>query len=154
MFARQNKRQKLEDFLQEGADLALRHQMYNWYRKVRKLCPKQCPQKIQMYDDHGQPLMDNPSLQLQRIEQFFGKLFQDSSFQYPGNIPLQILPFTQNDVLQGLRHLPAMKALAPPCMPAIIWQHLATELAGPIHAAIEHYWCAEQVAPPSHWLAG
>ena len=39
-FSRQNKRQKLEDFLQEGADLALRHQTYDWYCKVRKLCPK------------------------------------------------------------------------------------------------------------------
>ena len=47
-----------------------------------------------------------------------------------------------------------MKALAPPCMPAIIWRHLAPELAGPIHAALERHWCAETVAPPSHWLDG
>ena len=53
----------LEDFLKEGIDLALRHQTYDWYRKVRKLYPKQRPQKIQMYDDHGQPL--NPALELQ-----------------------------------------------------------------------------------------
>ena len=78
-FSRQNKRQKLELFLKEGADLALRHQMYHWCRKVRKLCPKQRPQKIQIYDDHGQPL--NPALELQRIEQFFGNLFKDPSFQ-------------------------------------------------------------------------
>ena len=151
-FSRQNKRQKLEDFLKEGADLAIRHQTYNWYRKVRKLCPKQRPQKIQMYDDHGQPL--NPHMELQRIEQFFGQLFYDASFHYPGNVALQTLPFTQEDVLQGLQDLPAMKALAPPCMSALIWRHLAPELAGPIYAAIEHYWCAEQVVPPSQWFAG
>ena len=57
-------------------------------------------------------------------------------------------------MLQGLRQLPTMKALAPPCMPAIIWRHLAPELAGPIHAALERHWCAETVAPPSHWLDG
>ena len=151
-FSRQNKRQKLEDFLKEGADLALRHQTHDWFRKVRQLCPKQRPQKIQMYDGHGQPL--TPSFEFQRIEHFFGLLFQDKSFQYPGNISLQTLPFTQADVLQGLLHLPAMKALAPPCMPAIIWRHLAPELAGPIYEALEHYWCVEHVAPPSHWLAG
>ena len=76
------------------------------------------------------------------------------SWKRSDNLPLNTLPFTQEDVLQGLRHLPTMKALAPPCIPAIIWRHLATELAGPIHAALECHWCAEQVAPPSHWLAG
>ena len=151
LFRRYHK-QVLEDFLQEAAALAMRHQTYDWYRKVRKLCPKQRPQKIQMYDDHGQPL--NPHMELQRIEQFFGQLFLDASFQYPGNVALKTLPFTQEDVLQGLQDLPAMKALAPPCMPALIWRYLAPELAGPIYAAIEHHWCAEQVAPPSHWLAG
>ena len=151
-FSRQNKRQKLEDFLQEGADLAMRHQTYDWFRKVRKLCPKQRPQKIQIFDDQGQPL--TPSLELKRIENFFGQLFQDHSFQYPGNVSLRTLPFTSEDVLQGLHHLPEMKALAPPCMPAIIWRHLAPELAKPIHDALEHYWCAEIVAPPSHWLDG
>ena len=39
-FSRMNKRQKLEDFLQECADLAMRHQTYDWFRMVRKLCPK------------------------------------------------------------------------------------------------------------------
>ena len=136
-FSRMNKRQKLEDFLQEGADLAMRHQTYNWFRKVRKLCPKQRPQKIQMFDDQGQPFI--PSLELKRIEHFFGQLFQDHSFQYPGNVTLQTLPFISEDVLQGLHLLPEMKALAPPCMPAVIRRHLAPELAKPIHAALEHY---------------
>ena len=39
-------------------------------------------------------------------------------------------------------------------MPAIIWRHLAPELAKPIHVALEHYLCADTVAPPSHWLDG
>ena len=86
-FSRHNKCQKLEDFLKEGADLALRHQTYDWYRKVRKLCPKQRPQKIKMYDDHGQPL--NPASELHSIQQFFGNLFQDPSFHYPGNVSLK-----------------------------------------------------------------
>ena len=33
-YSRQNKKQKLADFLREGADLALRHQTYDWYRKI------------------------------------------------------------------------------------------------------------------------
>ena len=45
-FSRQNKRQKLEDFLREGAHLAMRHQTYDWFRKIRKFSPKQRPQKI------------------------------------------------------------------------------------------------------------
>ena len=67
---------------------------------------------IQMYDEHGQPLM--PAQELKRLELFFGNLFQDSTFQYPGNFPLIRLPFVQEDILQGLRQLPVMKALAPP----------------------------------------
>lgn len=52
-YSRQNKKQKLEDFLQEGAELALRHQTFDWFRRVRKLCPKQKPQRIQLFDPHG-----------------------------------------------------------------------------------------------------
>ena len=115
----------------------MRHQTYDWFRKVRKLCPKQRCQKIQMIDDQGHPL--TPFLEFKRIENFFGQLFQDHSFQYPRNISLRTLPFTSEDVLQGLHHLPKMKALAPPCMPAIIWRHLARELTKSIHDALEHY---------------
>ena len=65
---RQNKTQKLEDFLQEGAELALRHQTFDWFRRVCKLCPKQRPQRIQLFDPHGQPIL--PPQELQQIEAF------------------------------------------------------------------------------------
>ena len=60
-------------------------------------------------DDQGQPL--TPSLELKQIENFFGQLFQDPSFQYSGNVPLQTLPFTSDDVLRELQHLPEMKVI-------------------------------------------
>lgn len=52
LFNRQNKKQRLKKFLQEGADFALRNQTYDWFRRVRKLCPKQISQKIQLFDMH------------------------------------------------------------------------------------------------------
>lgn len=39
-----------------------------------------------MYDAHGQPLM--PEQESKCLEDFFGALYQDSTFQYPGHIPV------------------------------------------------------------------
>ena len=39
-FSRANRRQKLETILAEGADLAMHGQTFEWYRKIRQLCPK------------------------------------------------------------------------------------------------------------------
>ena len=33
-YSRQNNKKKFEDFLQEGADLALHHQTYDWFRRT------------------------------------------------------------------------------------------------------------------------
>ena len=57
-FNRQNKKQRLEEFLKEGADLALHNQTYDWFRRVRKLCPKQRPQKIQIFDKEFKQIQD------------------------------------------------------------------------------------------------
>ena len=39
-FNRTNRRQKLETILAEGADLAFHGQTFEWYRKIRQLCPR------------------------------------------------------------------------------------------------------------------
>ena len=98
-------------------------QMYNDHGQsciIRRMIgfAEQKPQNIQMYNDHGQSLL--PTQEFQRIEYFFGQLFQDSTIQFLHTNPLTRLPFTTEEILQGLRKLPAMKALAPPCMPALI----------------------------------
>lgn len=55
-----------------------------------------------------------PSQELQQIEQFFGQRFHDSTFHFPQISPFVQFRFTCEDVLQGLRRFPIMKALAPP----------------------------------------
>lgn len=148
-YSRQNKKQKLEDFLQEGAELALRHQTFDWFRRVRKLCPKQKPQRIQLFDPHGQPML--PPQELQQIEAFFGNLFHDSNFQPSPLSPLELLPFSCADNQQGLSRLPAMKALAPPRTPALIWKQFAAELSTPIYQALEEFGAG---MPSAHRTAG
>ena len=55
-FSRAHRRQKLESILAEGANLAMHGQTFEWYRKIRQLCPKQRMCRIQLYDPHGMPL--------------------------------------------------------------------------------------------------
>ena len=76
--SRQNKRDKLQQILSEGADLAFNGRTFDWYRKIRFLCPKQQTGGIQLFDNHGLPL--NPSQEVQSIEQYYSELFADPTF--------------------------------------------------------------------------
>ena len=54
--SKENKRQKLDTFLKDSADLAMQHRTYDWFKSIHKLSPKQPQRCIQMYDNHGHPL--------------------------------------------------------------------------------------------------
>lgn len=86
------------------------------------------------------------------IKDYLGQLYHNPDFRPQNMSPHNQLPFTSAEVLQGLRKLPRMKALAPPCMPALIWHQLASELAEPIFRALEYHWCGEVIDPPYAWL--
>lgn len=54
-YSRLNRRHRLETFMKESADLMFRHQILDWHRRIRALCPKQARQRIQIYDQEGAP---------------------------------------------------------------------------------------------------
>ena len=55
LYSRLNRRHRLETFMKESADLMFRHQILDWHRRIRALCPKQARQRIQIYDQEGAP---------------------------------------------------------------------------------------------------
>ena len=71
-----------------------------------------------MFDGHGQPL--SPPQELSELVQYFGTQFHDPDFQPTALPALQVLPFDESTVHAALQRLPATKAVAPPCLPAIV----------------------------------
>ena len=151
-YSRTNKRTRLEAFLREGADLAMRHQSFDFFRRIRTLCPKQRLQRIHMFDSHGQPL--SPQQELDELVQYFGTQFHDPDFLQPDLPPLQVLPFDEDAVYEALRRMPATKAVAPPSLPAIVWKALAPELASSTYHALAHWWSVNPPQAPDDWTAG
>ena len=151
-YSRTNKRNRLENFLREGADLAMKHQSFDFFRRIRTLCPKQRYQRIHMFDGHGQPL--SPQQELNELIQYFGTQFHDPDYQPPTPPALQVLPFDERAVHAALKRLPATKAVAPPCLRAIVWKVLAPELAGSTYRALAHWWSVSPPQAPDDWTAG
>ena len=148
-YSRTNKRTRLKAFLREGADLSTRHQSFDFFRRIRTLCPKQRLQCIHIFDSHGQPL--SPQQELDEFVQYFGNQFNDPDFQQPDLPPLQVLPFDEAAVYEALRRMPAAKVVAPPSLPAIVWKVLAPELASSTYHALAYWW---SVNPPKLQMTG
>ena len=70
-YSKINKKTKFEAFLQEGANLAIRHHSFDFFRRIRQLCPKQRFKHIHMFDSHGQHL--NPQQELDALERGGGE---------------------------------------------------------------------------------
>ena len=151
-YSRTNKRTRLEAFLLEGADLAMRHQSFDFFLRIRTLCPKQRLQRVHMFDSHGQPL--SPQQELDELVQYFGTQFHDPDFLQPDLPPLQVLPFDEDAVYEALRRMPASKAVAPPSLPAMVWKALAPELASSTYHALAHWWSVNPPQAPDDWTAG
>ena len=130
----------------------MKHQSFDFFRRIRTLCPKQRYQRIHMFDGHGQPL--SPPQELSELVQYFGTQFHDPDFQPTALPALQVLPFDESTVHAALQRLPATKAVAPPCLPAIVWKVLATELVGSTYRALAHWWSASPPQAPDEWTAG
>ena len=149
-FGKINKRLKLEQFLKDNVPHALSNRMHDWYRNIRKLCPKQPSRKIQLHDRFGAPLL--PHQELAVLVDHFGTMFHDEHFEL-APAPLNSIPFTQDQVAMGLSKLPATKALAPDGMPGLIWKVFAHDIAAVVYPAIECAWTQSGI-PPSRWATG
>ena len=134
------------------ADLALRKQTFDRYRKIRKLCPKQRIRRIQMFDPHGMPL--HPSQEIQLIEQYYTALYLDDQLPHFGTDPLTSLPFDCQEMTKALRALSNTKALAPDGIPALVWKHFVADLVPHVMNTFAQYWMGDQIRPPVHWTTG
>ena len=129
--------------------MSTRHQSFDFFRRIRTLCPKQRLQCIHIFDSHGQPL--SPQQEFDEFVQYFGNQFNDPDFQQPDLPPLQVLPFDEAAVYEALRRMPAAKVVAPPSLPAIVWKVLAPELASSTYHALAYWW---SVNPPKLQMTG
>ena len=151
-YSKINKRNRLETFMQESADLAFRHKLFDWHRRIRSLYPKQPRQRIQMFDTHGAPLL--PPAELERIQTYFSDLYNDPTFPPHGPLGLTQLPLTEADLRHQISRLPLTKALAPDGIPALIWKHFATELTPFLYTDVRHSFEQTTCQLPECWTTG
>ena len=138
--------------MKDSADLPLRHEILDWHRRIRQLCPKNKGQKIQLFDRFGVPL--TPQQELDQITEFFDQLYCDPNF-HPNNPPaLTHVPFIEDQIRTQLQRLPMTKALAPDGLPALIWRHFVADLAPFLWTDLEMFWCHDCSQPPAHWTTG
>ena len=145
---RRNKKMKLDAFLKDNVTNALTNRMHDWYRNIRKLCPKQPYRKIQIFDEYGAPLM--PHQELRSLVHHFRTLFIDDTFELQPSA-LTALPFTQADLEAGLEPLPVTRALGPDGFPALVWKYFASDIATVVYPAIHQAWVLQQGIPPEGW---
>ena len=123
----------------------------SFFRRIRTLCPKQRLQRIHIFDSRGQPL--SPQQEFDELVQYFEIQFNDPDFHHPDLTLLQVLPFDEEAVYEALRRMPAIKAVAPPSLPAVVWKALAPEMASSIYQALAH-WSVNPPQAPDAWTAG
>ena len=127
-----NRKARLDTFLRDNIPLVLQNHMHEWYKRVRTLCPKQIFRRIQMFDEHGAPLLQ--AQELDRLIQYFQVLVTDAHEPLPHPPGVSQLPFGEENVLHEFCHISVTKAIVFRC--------------------IEQAWRIHQSTPPPHWSAG
>ena len=146
------RREKLETFLEEASECALKYDAQGWYKRINSLCPRQEARRVHIHDAKGRPL--GPAGSLECLREYYGELFGDSDFNLQYMEPICELPFSLDDVRQELQALPVLKALLPSTAPATVWRQHADLIAPYLYAALHRHWCGEHCSMPSDWLNG
>ena len=151
------KKQKFADVLQEAQVAATHHDLGKLHRLINKISPKQQKVKIQLRMANG--TLAGPV----EAHGLYCAFVQDKWNLEPLTQPSPLreswhvapgTPFTIEQLEQGLRQIPALKAVAFPYAPAQLIKCQAQTIAALLYPAIQQWWSTYPPYIPQEWKDG
>ena len=119
------------------------HQIINRYS------PKQPRKQIRLRCEDGTPAS---SWDTKRLTQAFISTQWDGPREHlPSSVPITRIPFTVAELSAEIARLPAVKSVAPPFLPGILWKNVSETTANMVFQWLLHWWTPESIFIPPQW---
>lgn len=140
---------RFAEVTESAAAAAARHDTHSLFNIINRFTPKQPKRRMQLRNPSGQ--IATPVEETAMLRHFIQETWRGPShFPVPAE-PLAGLPFTQEELEQALRAIPAIKAVARPCAPGTVWKSLASILTPALYSLLETWWVGDNPFIP-HWF--
>ena len=143
------KQQHLCDLIREVDQAALNHDSFKMFSIINRYTPKQPRKKIRLRSETGEPAS---TAEVQTLTQEFIRTKWAGPDQiYLTHIPFAGIPFDVAELQAEIARTPAVKSVAPPFLPGIVWKQMSHDIASLVYRQLEKWWTSEQIFVPAQW---
>ena len=147
--ARQVRRQRFDELLQQAQIHAQRHDSYQLFKLINRFAPKQPRKRMQLRNQQG--CLATPVEEHAMLKQFVSELWKGREFLPCVASMLPGLPFDEQQLRAALRAIPCSKAVAKPFTPGLVWHALADLVAPLLYQTLEFLWDRPDPVIPTCW---
>ena len=143
------KKRQTQDLIADAQQAAARHDSFGLYQLIAKYSPKQPRRRIRLRSTNGQPASAIEALEM--TKQYVQTLWRGpAQVDYDRTTPTGI-PFSLDELIHELEHIPAVKAVAKPYLPGLFWKCHATQTACILYHNLERWWNNAPIFVPPQW---
>eukprot|EP00435_Cladocopium_sp_Y103_P055544 s1179_g18.t1 len=153
--ARQRKTQKVQHLTDLASKAAHKHDIFRLYQLINNFTPKQKRSRIQLRTHAG--TIASPMEELAILRDYVKQVWFDpevpSPLQFCPQHPPGV-PFSQDDLTVALQRAPAIKAVAAPFPPNLLWKATAAEVAAIVYSDLQRWSSTWPPHVPAIWQRG
>ena len=145
--AKQLRKIKFAEVIQQAQNAAHRHDSHTLFSIINKHAPKQSRRKMQLRNAQGH--LASPIEETALLKRFIMDTWEGPP-TFPTDVPpCSGMPFSLRELEAEMCRIPASKAVARPCAPGTVWRSVATSLAPLLYAKLEAWWHRPEPFLPS-----
>ena len=133
---------RFQEVIESATAAALKHDTHSLFQIINKFSPKQPMRRMQLRNQQGQ--IASPPEETAMLRHFIQETWKGPKIFDTPDAYIPDLPFSQADLLHALSQMPAIKAVARPCAPAIVWKSIAPQIAPTLYEVLRKWWIGEQ----------
>ena len=143
------KKQQLQELLREVDQAAINHDSFKMHQIINRYSPKQPRKKIRLRCADGTPAS---SWEAQTLTQDYIRThWHGPPVQQTPQVPIIQMPFTIAELSAEIARLPAVKSVAPPFLPGILWKNVSETTALLIFQWLQTWWTSTNIFIPAQW---
>ena len=143
------KQMHLQDLIQEVDQAAQTHDSFKVYNIISRYTPKQPKKKIRLRSETGAPASSQEVKSL--TQEFIQKQWAGPDRLQMAHVPFGEIPFDVAELAQEIAKTPAVKSVAPPFLPGIIWKQISWDIACILFQQLTKWWTKDHIFVPSQW---
>ena len=116
---------------------------------INRFSPKQPRKKIRLRSEDGTPASPWDARTL--TQEYISTHWDGPTMQLTSHAPILQIPFTVAELSAEIARLPAVKSVAPPFLPGILWKNVSDVTAILLYQWLQSWWTPDNIFIPAQW---